>query len=82
LLFCQLQDVLKDAIESNMKSVIEMPYFEGDFWPNVLEESIKELDQEEEDKRKREEVEAATTVETEEAVPEGEEIGEVRDGHW
>ena len=82
MLFCQLQDVLKDAIESNMKSVIEMPYFEGDFWPNVLEESIKELDQEEEDKRKREEVEAATTVETEEAVPEGEEIGEVRDGHW
>ena len=31
-----------------------MPYFEGDFWPNVLEESIKELEQEEEE-RKREE---------------------------
>ncbi len=38
-----------------------MPYFEGDFWPNVLEESIKELDQEEEEKRKREEAEAAAT---------------------
>ena len=24
----------------------EIPYFEGDFWPNVLEENIKELDQE------------------------------------
>lgn len=31
-----------------------MPYFEGDFWPNVLEESIKELDQEAEEKRKAE----------------------------
>lgn len=24
----------------------EIPYFEGDFWPNVIEETIKELDQE------------------------------------
>lgn len=29
-----------------------MPYFEGDFWPNVLEESIKELETEEEERRK------------------------------
>lgn len=36
-----------------------MAYFEGDFWPNVIEDSIKELDQEEEEKRKREEAEAA-----------------------
>ena len=38
-----------------------MPYFEGDFWPNVLEENIKELmDQEEEERKKREaEAEAA-----------------------
>lgn len=36
-----------------------MAYFEGDFWPNVLEDCIKELDQEEEEKRKREEAEAA-----------------------
>ena len=42
-----------------MQSACEMPYFEGDFWPNVIEESIKELDQEEEEKRKREEAEAA-----------------------
>lgn len=43
-----------------------MPYFEGDFWPNVLEESIKELDQEEEEeKRKREEAEAAAAAEVE-----------------
>jgi len=39
--------------------VTELPYFEGDFWPNVLEDIIKEQDQEEEEKRKREEAEAA-----------------------
>ena len=44
-------------MEDNLQSAAELPYFEGDFWPNVLEESIKELDQEEEQKRK--EAEAA-----------------------
>lgn len=44
-------------MDNNMQSVAEMPYFEGDFWPNVIEESIKELDEEEE-KRLREEAEA------------------------
>jgi len=39
--------------------VTEMPYFEGDFWPNILEESIKEVEQEELEKRRREEEEAA-----------------------
>ena len=63
-----VKDVLKDAIENNMKSVTEVPYFEGDFWPNVLEDSIKELEQEEEDKRKKEEVEAATN-DHEESIP-------------
>ena len=24
----------------------DIPYFDGDFWPNVIEEAIKELDQE------------------------------------
>lgn len=36
-----------------------MPYFEGDFWPNILEDGIKELEQEELEKRRREEEEAA-----------------------
>lgn len=51
---CLFQDILKQATEDNLKSASELPYFEGDFWPNVLEESIKELDQEEEEKRKAE----------------------------
>jgi len=61
-----------------MQSAIEMPYFEGDFWPNILEESIKELEQEEEDKRRREEVEAATSAaDVEELTTEKEDTGEV-----
>ena len=46
-------------MEDKLQSAAELPYFEGDFWPNVLEESIKELDQEEEEKRRQaEEAEA------------------------
>ncbi len=72
---CVLQDILKDAIENNLTSAAELPYFEGDFWPNVLEESIKELDQEEEEKRKREEAEAAAAeAESQEVM---EEVGEL-----
>lgn len=52
--FCFKQDILKQATEDRLTSAKELPYFEGDFWPNVLEESIKELEQEEEE-RKREE---------------------------
>lgn len=47
------KDILKQAMEDKLSSAAELPYFEGDFWPNVLEESIKELDQEEEEKRKQ-----------------------------
>ena len=50
---CGPQDILKQAMEDKLSSAAELPYFEGDFWPNVLEESIKELDQEEEEKRKQ-----------------------------
>lgn len=70
------QDLLKDAIENGTKSVTEIPYFDGDYWPNILEECIKEQEQEE-DKRRREEVEAAN-VDMEEAVPESEESKEAR----
>lgn len=55
-----------------MTSATDMPYFEGDFWPNVLEESIKELDQEEEEKRRREEEEAAAAEELMEGTHEEE----------
>ena len=52
------KDIHKDAIENGMRTPLDIPYFEGDFWPNVLEECIKESEQEEE-KRRKEEAEAA-----------------------
>jgi len=58
-LYVTLQDIYKDSIENSVAKVTDLPYFEGDFWPNVLEDIIKEQDQEEEEKRKREEAEAA-----------------------
>ncbi|XP_027872979.1 CREB-binding protein isoform X1 [Xiphophorus couchianus] len=60
------KDIFKQATEDRLTSANELPYFEGDFWPNVLEESIKELEQEEEE-RKKEETTAAT--ETPEGTP-------------
>ena len=48
------KDIHKDAIENGMKTPLDIPYFEGDFWPNVLEECIKESEQEEEKRRKEE----------------------------
>uniref|UniRef100_A0A8D8R2Z9 histone acetyltransferase n=1 Tax=Cacopsylla melanoneura TaxID=428564 RepID=A0A8D8R2Z9_9HEMI len=59
------KDILKQAMEDNMVSVSELPYFEGDFWPNILEESIKELDQEEEEQKKKEAVAAQEAANTE-----------------
>lgn len=38
------KDILKQATEDNFKSPAELPYFEGDFWPNVIEKSLKELE--------------------------------------
>ncbi|ESO09433.1 hypothetical protein HELRODRAFT_168416 [Helobdella robusta] len=49
------KDLLKDVIEKNLQSVTEIPYFEGDYWPNVLEECIKELDEEEKKRKALEE---------------------------
>ncbi|KAJ8402202.1 hypothetical protein AAFF_G00370670 [Aldrovandia affinis] len=48
------KDIFKQATEDGLTSANELSYFEGDFWPNVLEESIKELEQEEEERKKEE----------------------------
>ena len=47
-----LKDIHTAANEDNVRSVAELAYFEGDFWPNVIEESIRELQAEEEEERK------------------------------
>lgn len=56
------KDILKQAMEDKLTSAADLPYFEGDFWPNVLEESIKELEQAEEEKKKQAEEEAAANA--------------------
>ena len=48
----EYMDIFRHCTEEAIQSVTEIPYFEGDFWPNVIEETIKELDQEEEEQRK------------------------------
>uniref|UniRef100_A0A1Y1MJM8 histone acetyltransferase n=1 Tax=Photinus pyralis TaxID=7054 RepID=A0A1Y1MJM8_PHOPY len=76
------KDILKQAMEDNLRSAADLPYFEGDFWPNVFEESIKELDQEEEEKRKQAEAaEAAANAifsltEENETGPDGKKKGQ------
>ena len=64
------KDIFKDAIDNNLNSAKDLAYFEGDFWPNVIEESIKELETEEEERRRREEAEAAAAEAVEETVEE------------
>ena len=58
-----IQDIFKQATEDRLTTASELPYFEGDFWPNVLEESIKELEQEEEERKKEENTAASETPE-------------------
>uniref|UniRef100_A0AAQ5Z9X6 histone acetyltransferase n=1 Tax=Amphiprion ocellaris TaxID=80972 RepID=A0AAQ5Z9X6_AMPOC len=57
------KDIFKQATEDRLTSAYELPYFEGDFWPNVLEESIKELEQEEEERKKEENTASSETTE-------------------
>ena len=42
---------MKQANDDGLTTAKELPYFDGDFWPNALEDSIKELDLEEEERK-------------------------------
>uniref|UniRef100_A0A8C1CNQ9 histone acetyltransferase n=1 Tax=Cyprinus carpio carpio TaxID=630221 RepID=A0A8C1CNQ9_CYPCA len=57
------KDIFKQATGDRLTSANELPYFEGDFWPNVLEESVKELEQEEEERKKEENTASVETTE-------------------
>ncbi len=32
---------MKDCQDNQVQSALQIPYFEGDFWSNIIEESIK-----------------------------------------
>ena len=42
--FCA-QDMHQQSSDDDLISVVQLPYFDGDFWPKVIEEQIKEIDQ-------------------------------------
>ena len=52
------------ALEDGITSPTQIPYFEGDYWPNAIEESIREISQEEEERRKTEAMQAAAQLGT------------------
>lgn len=48
-----------------MKSPVNLPYFDGDYWPNQIEDSIRDVKQEEEERKKTEAIQAAQMAEAE-----------------
>lgn len=43
------------AKDDDLKTPMDMPYFEGDFWPNVIEDCIRDTENEENERKKHEE---------------------------
>lgn len=37
------RELLTDAHDSHLQSVAELPYFEGDFWPNAIEDLLAQM---------------------------------------
>ncbi|CAF1064383.1 unnamed protein product [Rotaria sordida] len=53
---------MKDCLDNQVKTLLDIPYFDSDFWPTIIEESIEKLDQEE---RRLQEVEVTQIMEDE-----------------
>ena len=69
-----LQNIYNQAIDDGQTNPTQLPYFEGDFWPNIIEESIREIEQEEEERIKEEEMQNAA-IEAAENTEESTETG-------
>ena len=68
------QDIRKQAKEDGVKSAMDLPYFEGDFWPNVIEDYIKEIEVERQQKQQaqqaqQQQLQAIADVASNEANP-------------
>lgn len=48
------QDIWTQATEDGLSGANELPYFKGDFWPDMLETCIKKVEQEEKKRKKKE----------------------------
>ncbi|CAG0903715.1 unnamed protein product [Darwinula stevensoni] len=56
------------VMDEGFRSACELPYFEGDFWPDFLEQSIRELDEEEKEERLKQATAAAECIGVREGV--------------
>ncbi len=32
---------MQDCLDNRVQNAFDIPYFEGDFWPNIIEQAIK-----------------------------------------
>ncbi|CAI2348116.1 unnamed protein product [Caenorhabditis sp. 36 PRJEB53466] len=51
----EFKDIYKQARDDNLTSPTQLPYFEGDFWPNVIEDCIREASNEEAQRKVKDE---------------------------
>lgn len=65
-----------------MASVTELPFFEGDYWPNVIEECIKEVDNEEAERRREAEAQAAAGAAAEDVDDDADEVSTLKKIGW
>ncbi|CAF1375060.1 unnamed protein product [Rotaria sordida] len=47
------KDIVQDCLDNQVQTVLDIPYFDHDFWPFMIEDNIEKLNQEEEDRRKQ-----------------------------
>ncbi|KAK0417727.1 hypothetical protein QR680_013172 [Steinernema hermaphroditum] len=50
----EYKDIWRQAKDDNLTTPKGLPYFEGDFWPNVIEDCIRDADNEEQARKKAE----------------------------
>ncbi|KAI6241003.1 Clathrin heavy chain [Aphelenchoides fujianensis] len=50
----EYKDILKQAKDDDLQCPTTLPYFEGDFWPNVIEDCIRDAKKEENERKKLE----------------------------